>query len=111
MSARRVRLYEIYPAAGGFSAKTVDYRGEIVKVAAVSIRQAYALAARRDGLEGPDQPVGIVEHYTKNGPPDGWHRLWDGCRIHGGIGLKHGASRTAITQAMQRHRAQHEESS
>ena len=71
----------------------------------MSIRQAYWLVGHRSGRTAPDTPVGIVEHYTRNGPPEGWHRLWDGCRIHHGIGLNHAASKTAIVRAMRGHLA------
>jgi len=50
------------------------------------------------GADGADRPVGIVEHYTRNGPPEGWHRLWDGCRIHWGLGLGHAASKPQSTE-------------
>ena len=107
---RRVRLYELYPGGrSGLSTQTKDYHGEWYKVAAVSIRQAYWLVGNRQWAAGPDEPVGVVEHYTKYGPPEGWHRLWDGCRIHGGLGLDHGASRTAIAEAMRAHLAKHAE--
>jgi hypothetical protein len=101
---RRIRLYELYPGGrSGLSTQTSDYHGETYKVAAFSIRQAYWLVGNRQWADGPDRPIGIVEHYTKNGPAEGWHRLWDGCRIHWGLGLGHAASKTAITRAMRDH--------
>jgi hypothetical protein len=105
----RVRLYEIYPRGGGFSTRTVDYHGQAISVAAVSIRQAYWLAGRGMWASSADNPVGIVESYGRNSHPGGWYRLWDGCRIHGGLCLDRAASRTAITRAMRRHLADHHE--
>jgi|tagenome__1003787_1003787.scaffolds.fasta_scaffold16436492_1 hypothetical protein len=105
MSGRPVKTYDLYPCGRGFSAKTADYQGEIIQVVAVSIRQAYYLAGKTIWADGPDRPVGVVEHYTKNGPEEGWHRLWCGCRIHGGIRLQHGAGKRAIATAMRAHLA------
>lgn len=106
---RRLRIYEVYEGPHGLSAQTVDYRGEFYIVAAMSIKQAYWLIGHRQWSDSPQKIVGIVEHYTRNGAPEGWHRLWDGCRIHHGLGIRHGASKTALSTAMQRHMDGHDQ--
>jgi hypothetical protein len=106
VSSQRIKVYNLFPSWRGLSAMTADYHGETIKVAAASIRQAYYLAGRMVWSGGPDQPLGVLEHYTRDGPDEGWHLLWCGCRIHGGIGLKHGAGKRAIVAAMQTHLAE-----
>jgi hypothetical protein len=110
MSPRRTRLYEIYPAANrsGFSAQSVDYHGTIYLIAAISIKQAYYFAGNRVWADDADDPAGIVEIYTRNGRPEGWWSLWDGCHIHHGIGIRHGAGKRAISTAMHTHLAMHQ---
>jgi hypothetical protein len=107
MTSTRTRIYEIYEGPSGLSTQTVDYRGEFYIVAAVSIRQAYWLIGNRQWAASSDRFIGIIEHYTRNGPPEGWHRLWDGCRIHHGLGIRHGAAKTSLLKAMRAHEATH----
>jgi hypothetical protein len=40
----RLKIYDLYPYAGTFSTQTAEYGGSVYKVAATSIRQAYALS-------------------------------------------------------------------
>lgn len=103
MTAARVKVYDLFPCGRGLSAMTADYHGETITVAAGSIRQAYYLAGRMVWSGGPGQLVGVVERYTRGGPDEGWYQLWCGCRIHGGLCLKHGAGQRAIVAAMRRH--------
>lgn len=105
--SKRIRLYEIYPAGRGFSAQSSDYHGVIYKVAAVSIRQAYFFAGNYTWATDPNNPIGLVEVYNKHVVGEGWHHLWDDCRIHGGVGISHGDSRTRIASAMRQHRDSH----
>lgn len=107
MSGKRLRVYEVYQGPLGLSAQTAAYRGEFYIVAAASIRQAYWLIGHRQWAAGSDRPTGIIEHYTRGGPPEGWHRLWDGCRIHHGLGIRHGATKTALLKAMRAHETSH----
>jgi hypothetical protein len=104
---RRIRLYEIYPTGADFSARTYDYHGVGYDVAATSIRQAYFLAGHKTWATDPDAPIGIIQIYTRNGDPEGWWQLWDGCRIHHGLNLPGAASKTAISRAMHRHLKSH----
>jgi len=99
----RIRIYEIYPGPTGLSAQTEDYHGAFYIVAAVSIRQAYWLASHMRWAGGPDNLTGVIEFYQRGGAPEGWHTLWDGCRIHHGTGIRHGATITATRRAMQSH--------
>lgn len=101
---RRIRLYELYPAGGpsGLSTRMVGYFVDVsYRVAARSVRQAYWLVSHREWATGPEDPVGIVDHYTR-----GVHLLWDGCRSHGDLGLRPGSSKTAVVAAMRRHIAE-----
>lgn len=100
---KRIRIYHIYQGPRGLSSKSVDYQGETLKVAATSIKQAYYFAGNRQWAGDVDRPLGLVEHYKRGGPDEGWHRLWDGCLIHHGLGLEHGLSQTRITAAMRGH--------
>ena len=105
----RTRLYELYPGGpSGLSNQSVDYHGRFILVAAGSIRQAYWLAGHMKWAASADAPVGVIESYIRGGPDEGWHELWDGCRIHHGLGLRSGASKTAITRAMKAHEDRHQ---
>lgn len=98
-----MKLYTLYPTSSGFSAKSVEYDGRSYEIAAESVKQAFYLAHNSRWSLGPDDPSGIVEFYQRGGSEAGWHTLWCGCRIHGGIGLKHLMSKAALVQAMRTH--------
>lgn len=97
MSAR-LRVYELYGSRTFPSTRTADYRGYLARVAAVNVRQAYALLARRAWAKGPDAPRGILEECPGKGEP---FRRWDGTTHHGGT-FRHGQGKRAIRQAMER---------
>lgn len=98
-----MRLYTLYPKGGSFSNKTIDYQGTELSIAAESIKQAFYFAHNLAWSAGPESPAGIVEHYQRGGGERGWHRLWCGCRIHGGIGLRNAMPKTEIVGAMRSH--------
>jgi len=98
-----MRLYTLYPTGGGFSNKTIDYRGIELSVAADSIKQAFFFAYKKARSAGPLSPAGIVEFYQRSGDDRGWHQLWCGCRMHRGIGLRNGMTKTEIVAAMRSH--------
>lgn len=98
-----MRLYTLYPTGCSFSNKTVDYQGTELSIAAESIKQAFHFAYNQSWSDGPDSPAGIVELYQRGGGKRGWHQLWCGCRIHGGIGLRNAMPRSEIVNAMRSH--------
>jgi hypothetical protein len=96
------KIYTLYPAFGGFSVKTADYHGVELLVAAVSVRQAYAVA-HRDVWINParDHPVGIVSVYRQDIGPT----LWCGCTGHHvHVGVRHGDGIRALRAAINAHR-------
>lgn len=103
MSEKRIRIYELFDGPRGLSAQTRDYHGILYMVSAVSIRQAYYLAGHMQWASDLDKPIGIVEHYTRGGADEGWWQLWCGCRIHHGLGIRHGTPKTRISAAMRAH--------
>lgn len=98
-----MKLYTLYPTSSGFSVKSVDYDGRLFEIAAESVKHAFYLAHNVRWSRGPNDPTGIVEFYQRGGPDAGWHKLWCGCQVHGGIGLKHLMSETALVRAMRAH--------
>lgn len=100
------KLYVIYPTGGGFSNDTVDYRGTSYAIAAASSRQAHVLANQDVWAKSADQPQGIVEIYRRDLGAPGDHQLWCGCRIFGGLNLRHLAGVRAIRGAMKEHLAE-----
>jgi len=79
---KQIRVYEIYPLGSGFTTKSVYYKGEIVAVAAVSIKQAYYFAANDEwAAVDAEQPTGIIWKYSKDNGwyqvrPDKWTNQW-----------------------------------
>ena len=100
------RIYVLYPSGGGFSNDTIDYHGTSYAVAAASSRQAHVLARGGVWATDPARPQGIVEIYEKGTGEPGDHRLWCGCRVFWGLGVRHGAGARAITAAMRKHLAE-----
>lgn len=98
-----MRIYQLYPAGGRFSNKSIDYTGVAYYVLASSIKQAYYLAYHNEWSGGICAP-GIVDVYTRGGTVvnEGWHQLWDGCRIHGTF-VSHGDRSTKVSNMMQEH--------
>lgn len=97
-----IKAYELYPRRGGFSVKTADYNGTTFTVAAISVRQAYALAHRRAQINPNDErPVGVLSIYRVGTGTT----LWCGCSGHNVTGgqVRHGAGITAIRKAIQAH--------
>jgi hypothetical protein len=96
-----VKVYELYPANGGLSVRTIDYRGEIMAVAAVSVKQAYYYASNDIWADNPDEPAGILWTYDKwesiNGPD---HTFWNGTKAYGGGGINHMDKKQAISRWM-----------
>lgn len=85
---------------------TADYSGVIVKVAATSIKQAYALAYKGVWITPTDShPVGIVSIYRDT---DGIE-LWCGCRGHDVFSgpPRHGAGVRRIRNAIDTHTCRH----
>lgn len=103
MSHNKPRTYTLFPTGRGFSNKTGDYRGQSLTIVAHTIRQAYGLAFNDVWALDSSHPVGIVESYEREGHPEGWHELWCGCRLHGGIGFDHAQRASVITAVMRRH--------
>jgi hypothetical protein len=98
----RLKIYDLYPYAGTFSTQTAEYGGSVYKVAATSIRQAYALAHKRLWINPRDEhPVGIVSIYTRGMGI----RLWCGCSGHNVTGgrVKHGDGIRALRAAISAH--------
>jgi hypothetical protein len=101
-----VKVYHLYTTYDGrVSNKTTDYHGELIQVAAVSIRQAYYLAGHNEWADQPGD-TGIVSYYWRSGPkgdggPD--HLLWCGCYIYGGLNIEHMSSKTRMVKAMIEH--------
>jgi hypothetical protein len=96
------KIYELYPTLGGFSVKTIDYHGTLLKVAATSVRQAYAVAYKDVWINpADDHPVGIVLIHRRNSPPS----LWCGCSGHGVTGghVNHGDGIRALRAAIAAH--------
>jgi hypothetical protein len=93
MAKKSVKVYELYPVGGGFSSKTIDYRGEIFAVAAVSIKQAYYFAGNRIWAEDATNPKGILWVYNKFNNPD--TKYWNGSSGWG-LGPRHGAGKREI---------------
>ena len=100
------KLYMLYPAGSGFSNDTVDYHGTSYAVAASNNRQAHVLANRDVWVRSADEPQGIVEIYRRDLGAPGDHQLWCGCRIYGGLNLRHLAGVRAIRAAMREHLAE-----
>lgn len=101
-----LKIYTLYGSPGGsLSAKTSDYLGELMNVAAVSIKQAYYFAGNNKWAESPENPAGIVEYYRREAGAPGDHFLWCGCRIFGGLAIKHQSSAAATRKAMAKHLA------
>lgn len=99
-----VKVYELYPANGGLSVKTVDYHGLIIAVAAVSVKQAYYFASNNVWADKPEEPLGIIWTYDKwkNGPD---HTFWNGTTGYGLTGYgetspQHGEGKKAISKWM-----------
>jgi|SRR5680860_1202784 len=102
-----LKVYQLYPMGGGFSNNTENYDGTYYYVAAVNNKQAHFFA--RSGLWAKtiENPAGIVDVYTRSSSPQGWHRLWCGCRIHGGIGVEHNQGVRALRAALAAHAHEH----
>jgi len=98
-----MRIYTLYSSYSGFSVKSVDYHGTTYKVAAESVKQAFFFAHNQKWSDGPDASAGIVEIYHRGGDKQGWHQLWCGCKIHGGLGIKNAMTKTALVKAMRSH--------
>lgn len=98
------RIYQLYPTLSGFSAKTIDYHGEQLHVAAVSIKQAMFFAHQSRWADSADNPLGIVEKYKRDAGAPGDHWLWCGCRIFGGL-FQDKQTKTSITRTMREHLA------
>jgi hypothetical protein len=92
-----VRVYELFPVAGGFSNQTADYDGTTVAVAAGSSKQAHALAHKDVWASDPDDPLGILWVYRRGESPD--HRLFSRDRVYGNQ-VRHGAGKRAIVAWM-----------
>ena len=75
-------VYELYPVAGGFSNRTVDYTDTIVGVAAESNEQAHELAGRRAWAAGPNDPAGML--WVKRRVAGHDHELFNGAHVYGG---------------------------
>lgn len=99
MSAYRV--YELYGAPGGRpSAHSGNYHGDVMLVAAHSIKQAYYVASSDEWIDPHrDKPVGILSHYSRG---DDGPMLWCGCRARL-LGVKHGSGVRAVRAAIERH--------
>lgn len=101
-----VKVYRLYLTRDGrLTNQTVEYVGELIEVAAVSIKQAYYLAGHDEWASEPGD-TGIVSYYWRGGPKrDGRedHRLWCGCLIYGGLNLDHMSSKTKMVKAMNEH--------
>lgn len=97
------RIYTLFPKGfGGFSAQTIDYHGTLLRVAATSIRQAYAVAHKNVWINPADQrPVGIVSEYDRAAGTT----LWCGCSGHSVTGgrVEHGAGIRALRAAIDAH--------
>jgi hypothetical protein len=96
------RVYVLFRRGGGFSAKTIDYHGTSISVAATSIRQAYAVAHKDIWIDPEHKyPVGIVSTYQR----DKGTTLWCGCSGHSVKGgqPKHGAGVRALRVAIEAH--------
>ena len=102
--ARRtpIKVYVLFPHGGSFSVKTIDYHGTELSVAAMSVRQAYALAYKGVWIDPSHRyPVGIVCMYDRSTG----HTLWCGCSGHHVTGGQpdHGAGITALREAIADH--------
>jgi hypothetical protein len=97
----RLTIYTLYPAFGGYSVQTTDDHGTEVRVSAVNVRQAYALAHRQVWIN-PDhpRPVGIVSVYDRGVGTT----LWCGCTGHPDGGrVRHGDGIRALQAAISTH--------
>lgn len=104
--AAALRVYDIYPTGHGYSTRVEDYAGEVVGVAAHSIREAYRLARSNTWIDpAASHPTGVVFTYCRRA---GRYTLWCGCRAHG-LGAdefarpRHGSGVRAIRQAVEFH--------
>lgn len=92
-----IKLYELYPTFGKFSVKTVDYRGDVIGVAAVSVKQALYFAYKGAWANDPETPLGIVWECRKHRTPD--TVMWTGEKKWG-FAPRHRASHRQITASM-----------
>lgn len=60
----RVRTYTLHETPDGFSSKSIDYDGQLLMVAARSVKQAYWLAGHDEWASRAD-PVGILSEYRR----------------------------------------------
>ena len=100
---RPIRIYGLFPHRDSFSTRTADYEDAELTVAAVSVRQAYAVAHKRVWIDPDDnRPVGVVCTYdTRTGVT-----LWCGCSGHHVTGGQppHGSGIRALRAAVDAHR-------
>jgi hypothetical protein len=101
------RIYTLFPTSDGFSNHTADNNGSVLYIAASSNRQAYYFAHQRIWVSDMELPAGIVEWYTRGGRPPGDHRLYCGCQIFGGSGVKDADGVKRIREALRAHEASH----
>ena len=104
--AKPTKVFELYRRGlgglAGFSARLADYRGASVFVAAVSLRQAYALAYKDAWIDPAHQyPVGVVAAYRRSAGCT----LWCGCTGHHLVGrrVEHGDRIGALRDAIDTH--------
>jgi hypothetical protein len=101
------RIYTLYPTIGGFSNYTEDYDGILLYIAALNNKQAHYFAHRGQWLSNLESPAGIVEQYTRGAGPPGDHRLYCGCQILGGTGVKNADGVQRIREVLRVHEATH----
>ena len=100
-----IRIYELYGYPGTTpSAQSRDYEGHVLHVVAVSIKQAYYLAAKSIWATDARLPHGIIQYYQK-GRDGGDHRLWTGEWVYGGLNLSHGDTQSRILEVLESRRA------
>ena len=99
---KRVKVYELYPSANGFTNSTIGYRGHITAIAAVSIKQAYYFGHNEVWADNDARPIGIIWKYER-GRPNGDRQVASGAWTYTqGEEPRHGVGVKAVARFLGR---------